>query len=71
MAYWSAVFLLIAFIALVMGVQGIAGISGLAAGGLFLAALLLALFPLVLGQQRQAVRRPSAGQRLRNHHSES
>lgn len=66
MAYWSATFLLIALAAGVMGVRGVAGISGLAAAGLFLAALLLALFPVVLGQRQEPPRRRSAGMRLRH-----
>lgn len=66
MAYWSAAFLAIALVAGVMGVGGVAGLSWLAASGLFLAALLLALFPVVLGQQaepprRRGERRPGFG----------
>ncbi len=57
MAYWSAAFLLIALAAGVMGAGGIAGLSWLTAGGLFLAALLLALFPVVLGQRHETPRR--------------
>ena len=66
MAWWSAAFLLIAVAAGIMGLRGIAGISGLAASGLFLAALLLALIPVVLGQRQETLRRPSAGERLRH-----
>ena len=68
MAWWSAVFLLIALAAGFMGLRGIAGIPGLAATGLFLVALLLALIPAVLGQRQETARRPSAGERLRNRH---
>jgi len=57
MAYWSVVFVAIALVAGIMGVGGIAGLSWLAATGLFLAALLLAVFPVVLGQQQEAPRR--------------
>jgi uncharacterized membrane protein YtjA (UPF0391 family) len=62
MAYWSAAFLLIALVAGVMGAGGIAGLSWLAASGLFLAALLLALFPVVL-RLRQATPRRRAERR--------
>jgi len=60
MAYWFAAFLLIALAAGVMGAGGIAGLSWLAASGLFLAALLLAVFPVVLGQHQEAPRRRGA-----------
>lgn len=71
MTYWSAAFLLIALAAGVLGVQGTAGIPGPAAFGLFLAALLLALFPFVLGQRAETMRRPSAGERLRARHDKN
>ncbi len=71
MAWWSAAFLLIALAAGVMGARGIAGISVPAAIGLFLAALLLALIPVVLGQRQETLRRPSAGVRLRSRHLRS
>jgi uncharacterized membrane protein YtjA (UPF0391 family) len=58
MTYWSAVFLIIALAAGIMGVGGFAGVSALAASGLLLAALLLALFPLVL-ERREPAREPA------------
>lgn len=54
MTYWSAVFLIIALAAGIMGAGGIAGLSALAASGLFLAGLVLALFPLVLERRETA-----------------
>jgi uncharacterized membrane protein YtjA (UPF0391 family) len=58
MAYWSAAFLMIALAAGIMGAGGFAGVSALAASGLFLAGLVLALFPLVL-ERREPAREPA------------
>lgn len=58
MTYWSAVFLIIALTAGIMGLGGFAGVSALAASGLFLAGLVLALFPVVL-ERREPARDPA------------
>ena len=58
MTYWSAVFVMIALAAGIMGAGGFAGVSALAASGLFLAGLVLALFPLVL-DRRETAREPA------------
>lgn len=63
MNYWSAAFLLIALAAGVMGASGIAGVPGQTASGLFLAALLLALFPAVLRQRQEAPPQPRDNER--------
>jgi len=59
MTYWSAAFLLIALAAGIMGVGGFAGLTALAGSGLFLAGLVLALFPLVL-ERREPAREPAS-----------
>lgn len=66
MAYWSAAFLMVALAAGIMGAGGFAGVSTLAASGLFLAGLVLALFPLVL-ERREGVRESTAHRRGESH----
>jgi uncharacterized membrane protein YtjA (UPF0391 family) len=61
MAYWFTAFLVIAVAAGVMGAGGFAGVSMLAASGLFLAGLVLALFPLVL-ERREGARDAAPGE---------
>lgn len=58
MVYGYAAVLLIALGGGIMGVGGIVGLSGLAASGLILAGLVLALFPLVLLRQANLPPRP-------------